>query len=140
THAAEYSTPRSVADDLDAFLNSDDAAEVVRPGAAPRVVFRQPSVSLYTSSTSSSSGIDSESVSESESQSESESSSSEDEGNGKLDENSRSEEESSDDERSPFMPSHVNDGSDSDQASDSDHDIGTEHTRPLIEDTSKYWQ
>ncbi|KAJ2378874.1 AP-3 complex subunit beta [Coemansia sp. RSA 2607] len=137
-HAAEYSTPRSVADDLDAFLNSDDAAEVVRPGTAPRVVYRQPSVSLYTSSTSSSSGIDS--VSESESQSESESSSSEDEDNDKLEKSSGSEEESSDDERNPFMPSHVNDGSDSDQDSDSDHNIGTEHTRPLIEDTSKYWQ
>ncbi|KAJ2235627.1 AP-3 complex subunit beta [Coemansia sp. RSA 1722] len=142
---AEYATPKSAADDLDAFLNSEDdsvlhARSLVH---APQVIYRQRSISSDSSSvTSSSSDSDDEEVSGSEDSDESDDEESADgsnkAGNAHCDEESDVSSESSDDERNPFIPQ-SNYHSSSKQHDDSEHS-DTDNARPLIEGTSKYWQ
>ncbi|KAJ1825381.1 AP-3 complex subunit beta, partial [Coemansia sp. RSA 2599] len=117
---ADYSTPKSVADDLDAFLNSEDDIAVHAPQSlvyTPRVIYQQRSISSDSSSISesSSSGSDNDDDDE-ESQDEqgssgasSDSEEGDEEGNdsGRDQRNDESDDEdgdigeSSDDERNP---------------------------------------
>ncbi|KAJ2711769.1 AP-3 complex subunit beta [Coemansia spiralis] len=131
SHAAgaDYSTPRSSggSDDLDTFLNSEDNAAPHRPPTmlpAAAVVFEQPAASEYSSSSGYSSDISSIS------------------GDGEEDEeeggSSRSNSESSSDgEEKPLNGGEVPDTRCSSSRSSTN---GNVEARPLIEDTSKYWQ
>ncbi|KAJ2727012.1 AP-3 complex subunit beta [Coemansia sp. Benny D115] len=156
-------------DDLDAFLNSEDDhgldANARQAAYASQALHR--SAVVYRSSGLT---FDTESSEEDEESSEEEGSSSEDDGDEGEESDGEDSEESSeedgegdrDSERNPFIEHNPKDKSlgldrrakgksssgaedhgkesSSEDSDDDDDDRGYSHTRPLIEDTSKYWQ